>query len=177
MRGLWQRSAGGPMTEEDLLAVLADLSGQSFVPQLQQWVHGTRDLPLKTLLEAQGICYAYESSLCNDHLGLRVTETNGVRVKSVLRGGASELAGMAAGDEWLGIEIGSAKARQGWRLSKLDDLALYLGKATTFNALIARDQRLMTLPMTLPKPLTQVKLSVQDARLAGQWLGSPFIQK
>jgi predicted metalloprotease with PDZ domain len=177
MRALWQRCDGGPMRETDLLAALADLSGQSFAQQLQQWVHDTTDLPLKPLLEAQGICYTSESASRSNQLGLRVTETQGIRVKSVLRGSAAELAGFAAGDEWLGIHVGTGKTRQGWRLAKLDDLDLYLGTTTHFDALISRDQRLMTLPLSLPPAASQVKLSVGDAMRTSQWLAPENNQK
>ncbi len=36
-------------------------------------------------------------------------------------------AGMAAGDEWLGLEVQG----QGWRIAKLDDMALYAGSGDT----------------------------------------------
>ena len=172
MRGLWQRCAGGPMTERDLLAVLSDLSGQSHADRLQQWVHGTDDLPLQKLLEAHGVRYEEESASRPDQLGLRVNEHNGLHIKSVLRGGAAEQAGFAAGDEWLGMEVGQPKARQAWRVNKLDDLALYLGEASTFNALVARDQRLVTLQVSLPGHVKQVKLSAHDEAQVNAWLAS-----
>jgi len=112
MRALWQRCDGGAMQEDDLLAVLSDLSGQSFAAQLQQWAHGTHDLPLKKLLESHGIGYEEESASCNDQLGLQVNEQQGIQIKRVLRGSAAELAGFAAGDEWLGVEIGPTKTNQ-----------------------------------------------------------------
>jgi predicted metalloprotease with PDZ domain len=37
-------------------------------------------------------------------LGLRVAENHSVQIKTVLRGGAAEQAGFAAGDEWLGLQ-------------------------------------------------------------------------
>jgi predicted metalloprotease with PDZ domain len=172
MRAVWQRCQGGPMTEEDLLAVINELSGRPFELHLAQWVHSTSDLPLKPLLTQQGVTYGEEPAALPDRLGLQVTEQNGLRVKSVLRASAAEQAGLAAGDEWLGIEVGTGKAAQGWRLSKLDELPLYLGQVKTFKALIARDQRLMTLQVTLPDTLKQVKLSVGDPVRVSDWLGS-----
>ena len=166
MRALWQRCQGGPMTEGDLLAVLAELSGQSFETELQQWVHGTDDLPLQAHLESHGVRYHIESAQLADQLGLRVTEVNGLRIKTVLRDGAGEQAGFAAGDEWLGVEIGAER----WRLNKLDDLPMWLGNATTCRALIARDQRLLTLPLVIPKTVKEVKLAVQDDALVTSWL-------
>ncbi|TXT39758.1 MAG: peptidase M61 [Comamonadaceae bacterium] len=177
MRTLWQRCQGGPMTEQDLLEVLAELSGVSFAAQLQDWVHGTAELPLKKLLQQHGISYEEKSASRTEQLGLKLNEHNGLQVKSVLRGSAAEQAGFAAGDEWLGIELGKSKARQAWRIHKQDDLALYLGQAKTFAALVARDQRLMRLPVSLPKPVMQVKLSIQNVALAETWLAPENNQK
>ena len=173
MRGLWQRCQAGPMTEADLLAVISELSGESFQAQLQQWVHGTDDLPVKSLLESHGVRYDSESASLPDQLGLRVNETNGVRIKSVLRDGAAEQAGFAAGDEWLGVEIGAER----WRLNKLDDLPMWLGTATTCRALIARDQRLLTLPLNIPNTVKQVKLAVEDGARVTAWLAPKLISK
>jgi predicted metalloprotease with PDZ domain len=170
MRALWQRCQGGPMTEADVLAVVTKLGSEALANRLIQWVHGTIDLPLNALLKQQGIKNQPESAPLADQLGLRVTESADIRIKSVHRDGAAESAGFAAGDEWLGVELCTTNARQGWRLNKLYDLPLVLGKATAFDALIARDQRLMTLHVTLPPNLMQVKLSVHNAALAQSWL-------
>ncbi len=178
MRGLWLRCQAGPMTQDDLLAVLAELSGQSFDALIAQWVHGTADLPLKTLLQQHGVRYQEESAPLADQLGLKVTEQNGIHVKSVLRGSAAEQAGFAAGDEWLGVQVesgkgkGKGKQKHGWRLSKLDELPLYLGSATGFHALIARDARLQTLAVTLPDTHTKVQLAVDDAKRLARWLAN-----
>ena len=176
MRGLWQRCAGGPMTEADVLAVVTALGGDALAKRLAQWVHGTDDLPIQTLLQRQGIAVTSDQAAMADQLGLRVTETGGLRVKTVLRGSAAEHAGLAAGDEWLGVQVGSGKSAQGWRLAKLDDLPLYLGRAKRFAALVARDQRLLTLPVTLPTAVQQIKLNVHDSALANAWLGQKLLQ-
>lgn len=176
MRALWQRCAGGPMTEADVLAVVTELGGKALAKRLANWVHETDDLPVKTLLTQQGIACTQDSAPLAEQLGLRVTESGGLRVKSVLRGSAAETAGIAAGDEWLGVEVGSDKAAQSWRLNKLAELPLYLGSAKRFKALIARDQRLLTLPVTLSTAAKQVKLSMQDSKLATRWLDAKIHQ-
>jgi len=170
MRALWQRCHGGPMIEADVLAVVAELGDRSLATRLAKWVHATADLPVKTLLNQQGVKSHPEPAALADQLGLRVTENGGIRIKSVQRNGAAQSAGFAAGDEWLGVELGSAKMRQGWRLNKLDDLPLYLAGELCFTALIARDQRLLSLPVTLPKNIQHVKLVVCNAHLANAWL-------
>jgi predicted metalloprotease with PDZ domain len=173
MRALWLRCQGGPMTEGDLSAVLAELSGRSFAKELTRWVHGTAELPLKPLLEGQGIAVLDEPAQIAQRLGLRVSESAGVHIKIVLRGGAAERAGFAAGDEWLGLETSSGKTATRWRLSKLDDLLLYAGSVTKIEALVARDKRLLNLSLTLPKAVTTWRLVARDSKLVGQWLGAP----
>lgn len=91
-------------------------------------------------------------------------------VKVVLRGGAAEQAGFAAGDEWLGVETENG----GWRVSRLDDVSLYAGRTRHVTALIARDKRLMRLRLEIPSS-AEVKtwrLTVADAAKATSWLGA-----
>ena len=170
MRALWLRCQAGPMTEADLLTVLEALGGRSFATEIAQWVHGTTDLPLQSLLAAQGIKVLEEPAQLAQRLGLRVTETAGVQIKTILRGGAAEQAGLAAGDEWLGLEVGSGKSASAWRINKLDDLLLYAANTTKISALVARDKRLLKLPLTLPKSVTTWRLAARDSQLIGQWL-------
>ncbi|WP_137895116.1 M61 family metallopeptidase [Ramlibacter sp. 2FC] len=169
MRALWSRCAGGPMGEADLAAVLAELGGRSFAKELGAWVHGTGELPLKTLLQQQGIAVLEEPSQMAQRLGLRVSEGPGLQIKTVLRGGAAERAGLAAGDEWLGVEVGPKAIGGSWRLSKLDDLALYAGEHRRLTALVARDQRLLRLPLTLPAAATTWRLALREASQPRSW--------
>ena len=92
---------------------------------------------------------------------------------------------MSAGDEWLGIEVQG----QGWRISKLDDVTFYAGTHTTLQALVARDARLLRLPLEMPPlqstgappkgrrsttapsmALDTISLTVTDAAALGRWL-------
>ena len=170
MRGLWQRCRGGPMTEADLLGVLEHLSGRSFQKEIALWVHSSAELPLQTLLERQGVLVQQESADLAQRLGLRVSEGTSIQVKSVLRGSAAEQAGFAAGDEWLALEVGAGKQSSSWRLSKLDDVPLYAGAASTIGVLVARDKRILKLSLKLPPPATRWCLAVGDKKLVGQWL-------
>jgi predicted metalloprotease with PDZ domain len=167
MRALWQRCKAGPMAEADFAAVLKELGGRDFRRELASWVHGTRELPLKDLLEAHGIAVLEEPSQLQQRLGVRVAENGGITLKNVLRGGAAEQAGLAAGDEWVGVEV----AGSGWRLTKLDDLPLYAGTHRRVTALVARDRRLLRLDLTLPSGVTTWRLALRDAARAQSWLG------
>ncbi|MCB8748602.1 peptidase M61 [Rhodoferax sp. U2-2l] len=172
MRALWQRCNGGPMLESDLLAVLQDLSGASYAERLATWVHSTAELPLQELLTSHGVNYEQVTAGLAEQLGIKVSESGGIRIKSVLRGSAAEQAGFAAGDEWIGLQAGAGQGRPatGWRLNKLDDLPLYLGPAKTLQALVARDQRLITLQLGLPDDVKQIKLSARDTTRIDAWL-------
>ena len=185
MRALWQRCAGGPMTEADLRATLAALAGRSLDAELQQWVHSTDDLPLVELLDAHGVSLRSEAPHPAQRLGLRVTESHSVHIKTVLRSSAAETAGIAAGDEWLGLGVQG----QEWRIAKLDDVAFYAGEETHVTAVVARDGRLLRLPLELPadtaeasssKPAKKgaavaahapstISLSIRDAALMARW--------
>ena len=131
------------------------------------------------LLAAHGVTLKPDTAQLAQRLGLRVSENGAVLVKSVLRGGLAEQAGMAAGDEWIGVEV----LGQGWRIGKLDDLALYAGTEKAITALVARDQRLLRLPLALalpsptgrtrsaePPEADTVSLNVADAAKAARWL-------
>ncbi|WP_042428748.1 M61 family metallopeptidase [Comamonas granuli] len=174
MRALWQRCSGGPMDETDLHAVLQALTGRSWDAELSAWVHSHTELPLAELLQAQGIALQTEAPQPAQRLGLRVQDGGpggSLRIQTVLRGGLAEQAGMAPGDEWLGIEVQG----QGWRITQLDDLALYAGPARKVTALVARDRRLLHLPLALQpqaalRAADTVTLAVTDAARASRWL-------
>ncbi len=152
MRGLWTRCAGGPMSQEDLLAVLRELSGRPWTGEIQAWVHSTRELPLKVLLRGQGLEVNEEPAALAQRLGLRSEDAGGaVKIKTVLSGGAAQAAGLMAGDEWLGVSLAAGRGiASEWRISKLDDVAPLLGEQKRFSALVSRDKRLLRLPVVLP---------------------------
>ncbi|CAN7247209.1 MULTISPECIES: M61 family metallopeptidase [unclassified Variovorax] len=173
MRLLWKKSSGGPIDEAAFAAALEAVGGRSFVEEIASWVHSTEELPLADLLRSHGVVALEDPAQRAQELGLRVAEANGsVQVKMVLRGGAAEQAGFSANDEWIGIELGASKGHkaQGWRLGKLDDLALYLGPLKKITALVARDRRLLRLPLTLPGDVTTWRLAAQDPAKLTRWL-------
>lgn len=101
-----------------MLAVITELGHAEIAAQLKNWVHNTDDLPLQELLASHGVTTRVEPA--GAKLGLRVQESQGLQIKTVLRGGPTEQAGMMAGDEWLAIEVNG----QRWRITKLDDAAV-----------------------------------------------------
>jgi len=173
MRALWQGSGGGPVTEADIARALEAVGGRSYAAEIAQWVHSTDELPLASLLRAHGVATLDDAAQRAQELGLRVAESNDrVQVKVVLRGSAAERAGFAANDEWIGVELpaGKSHAAQAWRITKLDDLALYLGTATRCTALVARDRRLLRLPLALDPDVKTARLVLQDTAKVAAWL-------
>ncbi|MFN9727712.1 M61 family metallopeptidase [Acidovorax sp.] len=185
MRGLWQRCPGGLMNEDHLRAVLRELGGRSFDAEIEQWVHSTAELPLGDLLEKNGVRLKAESAQLAQRLGIRVQESHSIQVKTVLRGGAAEKAGMAAGDEWLAVECGGSA----WRVSKLDDVAFYSGTAKAVTAMVARDGCILRLALDMavagqagaktrklrsskPEVPDTVSLAVADTAAVARWLST-----
>ena len=170
MQALWQRCQAGPMDEPDLLAVLAERGGRSFAKEIARWVHSTQELPLVALLERHGVKVLREPDQVAQQLGLRVKDSGGLVIHQVLRGGVAEKAGFASGDEWLAVQAAGAKAVGPWRMQTLDDLTLYAGNAKKVIATVARDKRLLTLTLAMPKPSTAVRLAVADVAAVERWL-------
>jgi predicted metalloprotease with PDZ domain len=144
MRRLWKTSAGGPIGEGDIADALVAVGGEALRLQLHAWVHGTGELPVPALLATAGVSVRDELPSLAALLGLKLSEGafSGVQVKQVLRGSAAEAAGLAPGDELLAVD--------GWRLRRLDDARQWLGAARSFDLLLARDQRVVHCPVTLP---------------------------
>ena len=169
MRSLWQRCKAGPMNEQDLLDALQALTGRSWQKELQSWVHSTDELPLSRLLEAQGVRIHAETGNFAQHLGLRHQDANAsVQVKAVLRGSAAERAGLAAGDEWLGLEVGARGQGGQWRVNKLADVPELLGAERKAVAIVSRDKQLLRLPLTVPQQSTVWRLELSAGR-GGAW--------
>ena len=148
MRNLWAASGGGPIGEEDIVAAIKAVAGPrrggALADELIGWVHGTGDLPLAELLPRAGVRWQAQPATLAQRWGLRVSESalTGVKVSAVLRGGAAERAGLAAGDELLAVE--------GWRVRRLEDAVALLPAKGPAQLLVSRDQRVLALALAPP---------------------------
>ena len=144
LRRLWAQSGGGLIDENDIAGALEASGGRSFAGELAEWVHGIGELPLRPLLEAAAVEWQSTPASVAQRLGVRVAESalTGVKVTHVFRGGAGEQAGLAGGDEILAL--------RGWRIRRLDDAVRLLDGEAEAPLLVARDQRVLTLPLALP---------------------------
>ena len=166
MRRLWETSRGGPIDEAQIAAALLQVGGRSYRRELASWVHGTDDLPLKALLEGVGIDWTGEATTLAQRLGVRVSESalTGVKVTHVLRGGSAEQAGLCPGDELLAVA--------GWRVRRLEDALRVIAADLPTPLLVARDQRVLRLTLTLPREVpagaaaVALKLSPKPAKTA-----------
>jgi len=167
MRGLYKRCKAGPMREQDLLDELQAQTGRSWQAEIAAWVHTTAELPLAKLLKDQGIQIHVETGTFADRLGVRHTDSaSGVQIKSVLRGSAAEQAGLAARDEWLGVEVGAKGQGGHWRIGKLAEVPDLLGKERKLTALVSRDRQLLRLPLTVPQQSSLWRLEAAKDRQA-----------
>ena len=144
MRLLWEGSNGGPISEADIAAALAQVGGRSYAKELKAWVHGTDDLPWRALLAKFGVAWNQQAPSVAQRLGVRASESalTGIKLSHVLRGGAAEAAGLSAGDEVVAVDD--------WRVRRLDDLTRLIDAKRPSKLLVARDQRMLTLVLTLP---------------------------
>ena len=159
--------------EADVAQALKRVGKRAFSQELKEWVHGTASLPALRLLEKAGANVQHDKAPLAQQLGLRVTEGSSIQLKNVLRGGAAESAGMAAGDEWLGIEFAPAKrggAPEAWRVGKLEEVNLLRGQRSRMTAVVARDKRLLRCELNWPASVQAVKLSPGDAAQLAHWL-------
>ncbi len=171
LRRLW--ALGRPVTADDIAAALADEGGRSFQAELDDWVHGTGELPLAELLRRFGVAARADVPDLAGRWGLRVGEgpVTGVVVRHVLRGAAAEAAGVQPGDELLAVN--------GWRLRRLDDALGWLASGADASLLLVRDQRVSSLRLPALEPAVpawQLQL-VDDAAPADEarrraWLGA-----
>ena len=172
MRELWQKSQGGPISEDDLLQALHSISGKSWRKTLHSWVHTIEELPLAEVLNKQGVGVQYEALPLAQQIGIRVKEDHSVHIHTVLRDSVAELAGFSPGDEWLGIEIGRGKNLRSWRVQRRDQIKLLLGKNKECKALVARDGQLLrlNLDLSVTNPLNLWRLHIEDPVKVGSWL-------
>ena len=144
MRRLWATSRGGPIDEAQIAQALLHVGGRSYAAELAAWVHGTDDLPLPALLERFGVTWSHDGATLAQRLGVRVAESalTGVKVTHVLDGSAAQRAGLAPGDEVVAVE--------GWRVRRLEDALRLVTPGAPASVLVARDQRVLPLSLTIP---------------------------
>ncbi len=106
MLALWRRhgQTGVGVGENDVKLIAEELSGLNLKRFFADTVHGTGELPLKSLLARFGIKLEWEKTTVPS-LGIKSSgEGNDVKLATVYDGGAAQAAGLSAGDLLLAID-------------------------------------------------------------------------
>jgi len=180
MRLLWQRFGrdfyrGKPVgvEEGEVEALIAEATGVHLGELFAQAVHGTRDLPLETLLEPFGVTIAPEPDKNGKpSLGARVRGGADCTLAAVHEGSAAQKAGLSAGDVLIALD---GLRVTGTNLDAL--LARYQPGAKVEVHAFRRDE-LRTAQLKLDGPeVSRYKLAATDKRPAARkarerWLAS-----
>lgn len=189
MRQLWQGQAGAikAISQADIAAALEAVGGRSYAAELQAWVHGREPLPLKSLLEAHGVAWVEQPPTWAQRLGIKVqngdsSQQRSLKVQAVLRGSCAEAAGLAAGDEWLGLVLPPAAGTSvadvagSWRLYQLEQLSYLLpadcqSGQQSVGVLFSREQSIRTGQMQVPAAAPVLhELCVHNSAAVQAWL-------
>jgi predicted metalloprotease with PDZ domain len=189
MRALWQRYGrqGIGVPEGGVESVAGELSGLDLAPFFRDFVHGTVELPLATLLRTVGVDLALRRSkggndkggtpaqggLVGVWLGAQFGPGSELSVKTVLNGSPAERAGLAPGDTIVALDGVRASPEA------LDDMLKTRrpGEAVDLHAF--RREALLTLRVVLEEaPEDACWLALDPAAAAdaqarrGAWLGA-----
>ncbi|MCA1324065.1 M61 family metallopeptidase [Herbaspirillum sp. alder98] len=115
MRGLWLRygrdffegdAIGAGVPEDQMLALMEELSGASLKRFYDRHIVGTDDVPLAELLPAFGVGHDDESGRdLKPWLGARIVKDGAdAKLASVYEGGPAALAGLSAGDKLVAMD-------------------------------------------------------------------------
>ena len=106
MRTLWKDhgQTGLGVDTDDIRKISEQLSGLNLKRFFDDFVHGTRELPLKKLLASAGIKLEWNAAK-GPSLGVKTSaEGNEVKLATVYTGGAAQAAGLSAGDTLVAID-------------------------------------------------------------------------
>ena len=163
MRKLYENAQKGiQVNERTIFDLCKELTGDSWLEQINHLINTTEELPLDQLLPEFGLSYTlkHDKSL---PFGLKVAEKpEGVVVQSTRRDGAAVKAGLSANDVIIAID--GLKASE-----KL--LAKYAKQAGTYTIYAFRRDELMQFEVQGGEStLTTVELKVEDQSTIDQWL-------
>ncbi len=111
MRALWQQYGRDfypantqGLSESGFAEIVKTSTGIDVSQKIGEWAHGTKDLPLKTLLEFFGINLNLKREHDRPSLGIKTSSNNGdCRISNVHDNSAAQAAGLSAGDVLIAI--------------------------------------------------------------------------
>ena len=170
------------VTESSIAEICQSLTGQSFQQFFDDYIDGTKELPLEHLLGQVGIELSYEQKKWP--LGLKVQESpQGLLVQQVLRGSSAAKAGISAHD--ILVALNGLKATNNL-LQQLSELSCVGEKAQTAQPdatdkactkniqchLFRRDELKIIYIQSLSVNMPQAKLQITDRNLLKGWIGN-----
>lgn len=156
---------GQQVTEATIAELCQKLAGQSLQAFFDDYVDGTQELPIATLLQQVGVELAYEHK--SWPLGLKVQETaQGLLVQQVLRESSGAQAGISAHDTI--VALNDLKATN----QLVQQLCAQIHTNQAIRCHLFRRDELKTLELTSDSvKMPTVTLQIKDTRLLKYWLG------
>lgn len=163
IRKLYENAQNGiQVHERTVFELCQELTGDSWVEQLNHLINTTDELPLDQLLPEFGLSYALQHDKTLP-LGLKVADKpEGVLVQSARRDGAAAQAGLSANDVIIAID--GLKASE----KLLAQYAKQAGKCTVHA--FRRDELMQFAVQGAETALTAAELKVADQAKADKWL-------
>ena len=170
MRALWRHhgQTGIGLAEDGFQKIAEACAGLRLQRFFADYVYGTRELPLKTLLAHFGIRLDWQASR-TPTLGVKTArEGNELRLATVFDGGAAQQAGLAAGDVLVAID--------GLRVTPetLDACLLRRRPGDTIQVHAFRRDELMTFSVRLAPPTADTAKLTRSTAKAPRQRGWPL---
>lgn len=180
MRALWQRygkdyyTVGTPqrgVTEQEIEALIEEVSGMKLKRFFDLYIRGTDDLPLAQMLPSFGITYTDANKRNKPSMDVRVARGSECRLMHVHNGGVAHKAGLSANDVMIALDGLKVTA------SNLDGLLGRYGVGDTVTVHAFRRDELMVFDVTLePEQAPQIRLDERKNSKASKkaqemWLG------
>ena len=163
MRKLYENAQQGiQVNQRTIYELCKELTGDSWIEQINHLINTTDELPLDQLFPEFGVSYQVKNEKALP-FGLKLSDqAQGVLVQQARREGTGAQAGLSANDVIIAID--GLKASE-----KL--LASYAKQAGVFTVLAFRRDELMQFDVTASEiGLASVELKVEDQAKAEQWL-------
>ncbi|MEQ1064753.1 M61 family peptidase [Acinetobacter sp. XH1741] len=163
MRRLYENTQNGiQVNERTVFDLCEELTGDSWVEQINHLINTTEELPLDQLLPEFGLSYTFKNDKTLAY-GLKLTDKpEGVLVQHAHREGAGAKAGISANDVIIAIDGLKASTKL---------IEKYAKQKGTYSVLAFRRDELLSFEVTSDSiNLTEVELVIEDQNKADKWL-------
>ncbi|MDR2248167.1 M61 family peptidase [Acinetobacter sp.] len=163
MRRLYENTQKGiQVNESTVFDLCEELTGDSWVEQINHLINTTDELPLDQLLPEFGLSYTFKNDKTLAY-GLKLTDKpEGVLVQHAHREGAGAKAGISANDVIIAIDGLKASTKL---------IEKYAKQKGTYSVLAFRRDELLSFEVTSDSiNLTEVELVIEDQNKADKWL-------